>query len=144
MIELFAGDGDIDALKKLLEPDHTQLEIDIALENAIAYSQIKNTEYLLSLGADISSHGWKGAYYAAHNNELEGLKFAIEKGVAINVDNGLLLNTGIVTAINTKDIELVKWLFDNGSNPRLLTTQSLKTVADVGTNELKTLIKNAT
>ena len=143
-IEMLAGDGNIDELKKILAPRHTQLEIDIALENAIAYSQIKTAEYLLSLGADISSHDCNGAYYAAHNNELKGLKFAIENGVDINVENGMLLNTGIMTATNTKDIEMIKWLFDNGANPKLLTTQSLKIVADFGTNELKTLIKNAT
>jgi hypothetical protein len=143
-IEILAGDGNIVDLMKILEPDHTQLEIDIALENAIACSQIKTAEYLLFLGADISSHDCNGAYYAAHNNELKGLKFAIENGVDINVDNGMLLNTGIITAINTKDIELIKWLFDNGANPKLLTTQCLKIVVEFGTNELKTLIKNAT
>jgi uncharacterized protein len=143
-IEILAGDGNIDDLKKVLESGHTQFEIDIALENAIAYSQIKIAEYLLSLGADITSHNCNGAYYAAHNNELEGLKFAVENGVDINVDNGMLLNTSIITATNTKDIKLIKWLFDNGANPKLLTTQSLKIVADFGTNELKNLIKNTT
>jgi ankyrin repeat protein len=143
-IEILAGDGNIDDLKKILGPTYTQLEIDIALENAIAYSQIKTAEYLLSLGADISSHNYNGAYYAAHNNELEGLKFAIGNGVDINADDGMLLNTAIMTATNTKSIELIKWLFENGANPRLLTNQSLKIVADYGTSELKNLIKNST
>lgn len=143
-IEILAGNGNTEELKQVLEPGYTQLEIDIALENAIAYSRIQTAEYLLSLGADVSSHGWNGAYYAAHNNELNGLKFAIENGVDINVDNGMLLKTAITTSSNTKDIELVKWLLDNGANPRLLTDQCLKAVADWGTSELKMLIKNAT
>ena len=143
-IERHAGDGNIDELIKIFELGYTQSEIDIALENAIAYSQIRTAKYLLSLGADITGYDCNGAYYAAHNNELEGLKFAVENGVNINVDNGMLLNTGIVTAINTKSIELVKWLLDNGANLNLLTTQSLKLIADYGTNELRNLIKNGT
>jgi ankyrin repeat protein len=143
-IEILAGDGNIDDLKNLLEPTHTQLEINTALENAIAYSQIKTAEYLLSLGADISNYDYQGAYYAVHNNELEGLKFAIENGVDINVNDGMLLNTGVETAINTKSTELVKWLLDNGANSKLLTTQSLKLIDNFGTNDLKSLVKNAT
>lgn len=142
-IEKLAGEGKINNLKKILESGHTQLEIDIALENAIAYSQIKTAEYIISLGADISSHDCNGAYYAAHNNELKGLKFAIENGVDININNGMLLNTGIITAINTKNIDMIKWLFENGANSKLITTQSIKMVAEFGTNELKNLIENA-
>jgi len=141
-IEILAGDGNINELKEVLGLNYTQLEINIALENAIAYSQIKTAEYLLSLGADISSHNYNGAYYAAHNNEVEGLKFAIQHGVDINADNGMLLNTAIITSTNTESIDLIKWLFDNGANPKLLTSGSLKIAADFGTSELKALIKN--
>lgn len=35
-IELLAGDGNLSELKNLLKTDYTQLEIDVALENAIA------------------------------------------------------------------------------------------------------------
>ena len=143
-IERLAGDGNIEDLKKIFESGHTQSEIDTALQNAIAYSQIRTAKYLLSLGADISSYDYNGAYYAAHNNELEGLKFAIENGVDINVSNGMLLNTGIETATNTKSVELVEWLLQHGANLKLLTNQSLRLVADFGTTELKTLIKDTT
>ncbi|ANE51931.1 ankyrin repeat domain-containing protein [Flavisolibacter tropicus] len=144
-IELLAGDGHLEELMKLFESGYSQLELDVALENAIAYSQIKTAEYLLSLGANIANHNYQGAYYAVYHNEgLEGLKFAITNGVDINVNNGMLLNTSIVTGTNTKSVELVKWLLDNGANPRLLTKESLKLIDDFGTSELKSLIKNAT
>lgn len=143
-IEILSSDGNIEELKKLFETGYTQSEIDTALDNAIAYSQIVTAEYLLSLGADFSNYGYNGVYYAAHNNELEGLKFAISKGVDINVDNGILLNTGIMTAINTKSIELVKWLLDNGADRELLTKQSWRLIEDYGNKELKVLIENAT
>lgn len=142
-IEILAGDGNTNALKQLFGAGYTQFEIDAALDNAVAYSQIQTAEYLLSLGADFSHYGYNGVYYAAHNNELEGLKFAITKGVSVNVKQGMLLNTAITTAINIKSIELIKWLLDNGADPKHLTAQSLKLVADYGTNELKALIKNA-
>ena len=143
-IEIIAGDGNIDQLKKLFETSYTQAEIDTALENAIAYSQTKAAEYLLSLGADISSHRYNGVYYGVHNNELDGLKVAIAKGVDVNVESGMFLNTSIMTAINTKSIAIAKWLLDNDADPKLLTRQSLKLVADYGTEELKDLVKNAT
>ncbi|HTE10188.1 MAG TPA: hypothetical protein VK645_04445 [Chitinophagaceae bacterium] len=142
-IEILAGDGNLDELTKLLAPGYNQLEIDIALENAIAYSQISTAGYLLSLGAKFSNHEYQGVYYAVHNNELKGLRFAISRGVDINVNNGMLLNTSIETAINTKSVELVKWLLDNGANAKLLTKQSLKLVEDFGSPELKIAINKA-
>lgn len=142
-IELLAGEGNIEALKKLFEGGHTQLEIDTALENAIAYSQNMIAEYLISLGADISNCNYQGAYYAAHNNELEGLKFAVAKGVDINVNNGMLLNVSIQTAINTKCVAMVKWLLDNGATPKFITGRSLELIHNYGTEELKKLIENA-
>lgn len=48
LIERLPGDGKLVELKELLEKGHTQKEIDIALGNAIAYSQIEIAEYLLS------------------------------------------------------------------------------------------------
>ena len=143
-IEMFAGDGNIEELKELFESGYTQSEIDTALDNAIAYSKIETAEYLLSLGADFSNYGYNGVYYAVHNNELEGLKFATSNGVDININNGMLLNESIMTAINTKSVELIQWLLHNGANPKLLTTQSTKLINEYGTDELKNLMKNAT
>jgi hypothetical protein len=142
-IEILAGDGKLDELTELLTPGYTQLEIDIALENAIAYSQINTAGYLLSLGARFSNHEYQGVYYSVNNNELEGLKFAILNGVDIDVNNGMLLNTSIVTAINTKSVELVKWLLGNGADAKLLTQQSLKLMEDFGSPELKMAINKA-
>ena len=47
-IEDFAGGGKLNELISILSDNYTQLELDIALENAIAYSQIETAEYLLS------------------------------------------------------------------------------------------------
>jgi uncharacterized protein len=142
-IEILAGNGNINKLKKLFESGYTQLEIDTALENAIAYSQIKTAEYLLALGADLSNYNYQGAYYAVHNNELEGLQFAIANGVDVNVNDGMLLNTSIETSINTKSVDLTKWLLNNGANPKLLTKQSLQMIDSLGTKKLKNLIEKS-
>jgi len=141
-IELLAGEGNIEGLEKLFEAGYTQLEIDTALVNAIAYSKNKAAEYLLSLGADISNDNYQGAYYAAHNNEIEGLKFAVANGVDINVENGMLLNVSIEQATNTKSVDIVKWLLDNGADPKFITGRSQKLVNNYGTKELKKLIDN--
>jgi hypothetical protein len=120
-IEEFAGEGATAELQRLFASGHSQEEIDVALGNAIAYSQLETAEYLLSLGADLTADGYIGVYYAAHNNELEGLKFAISKGVDINVENGMLLNVAVETACNTKSNEIIEWLIQHGADIQLLT-----------------------
>ncbi|MFT3823321.1 MAG: hypothetical protein QM731_05345 [Chitinophagaceae bacterium] len=142
-IEVLAGDGEVEELKKLFNPGYTQSELDVALENAIAYSQVPTAKYLLSIGASLSSHAYNGVYYAAHNNELEGLKFAISQGVDINISNGMLLNVSIQTAINNKETRLTKWLLDNGANPVFITKSTIELLNNYGSDELKTLIANA-
>lgn len=141
-IELFARLGKLDELKNLLDTNCNQSEIDKALDVAIAYSHIPVAEYLLSLGAEFSRYNYDGVYYAVHNDEIEGLKYSISKGVDINVNNGMLLNTSIITAINSKRVEIVKWLLDNGADTKHLTADSVDIIAKYGTEELKELIKN--
>jgi len=124
-----------------MEGGFTQTKIDTALADAIAYSQLSTAEYLLSLGANIASYNYSGIYYAVHNNELEGLKLSISKGIDINVDKGMLLNTSIFTSTNTSDIKITRWLLENGANPDLLTRESLRLAKRYGTDELKRLLK---
>ncbi len=140
-IELLAGDGNLNELKNLLMTGYTQLEIDVALENSIAYSKIETAEYLISLGADLSNYDYQGTYYAVHNNEFEGLKFAVGNGVDINVNKGQLLNTAIVTAYNEKDATILKWLLDKGAD---ITYLSDDIMSIFGTDELKEIIKHHT
>ncbi|WP_435263281.1 hypothetical protein [Tenacibaculum sp. nBUS_03] len=140
-IEVLAGDGNLTELKSLLEPGHIQLEIDVALESAIAYSQIETAEYLVSIGGNLSNYEYQGTYYAVHNNEVEGLKFAIQKGVDVNINKGQLLNTAIITVYNTKDPTTLKYLLDKGADPKLLS----KDIMDAfGIDEIKEIIKKHT
>jgi hypothetical protein len=139
-IEDFAGDGKLNELISILSDDYTQLELDIALENAIAYSQIETAEYLLSKDAKFSNYNYQGTYYAVHNNELEGLKFAIQNGVEINVNNGMIINTSILTSINNKNTDLLIWILQNGGNPKLLSKQNLNIVFHSDYQNLKELL----
>ena len=125
-IEDYAGNGQLKELKELLEPNHNQMELDVALEMAIAYSKIEVAKYLVSLGADFANYEYQGTYYAVHNNELKGLQFAIENGVDVNVNEGSLINTAIVTAFNSKDVSTLDWLLDNGADPKLIKKGILK------------------
>ena len=141
LIEKLSGLGKLEELKELLESKHTQEEIDIALGNAIAYSQVETAAYLISLGADISYQDYDGVYYAVHNNELEGLVFAMKQGVDVNINKGQLLNTSIITAYNTTDSTILKYLLKNGADTSLLSDEILNVF---GTHELREIIKNAT
>lgn len=140
-IEIHSGDGNLLELKSLLGSNYTQLEIDTALENAIAYSRIETAKYLLSLGANFSNYDYQGVYWAVHNNEIEGLKFAINNGVNIDVNDGMIINTCILTCINAKSNEILKWIINNGANISLLKNENISLVNNYGNSELKDLIK---
>lgn len=139
-IEDFAGGGKLNELISILSDNYTQLELDIALENAIAYSQIETAEYLLSKGAKFSNHDYQGTYYAVHNNELEGLKFAIQNGVDININNGMIINMSILSSINSKSNDLLIWILQNGGNPNLLNNQNLYIAYSSENIELKKIL----
>jgi len=139
-LELLAGSGELKKLQQLLETTFSQEEVDIALANAVAYSEIEVAKFLISLGADISYHDYEGVYYAVHNDELEGLKFSISLGVDINVNNGMLLNTSIETVINSKNNEILQYLLDNGADLKLLSRRSQELVQDYGSTDLKKII----
>lgn len=140
LIERLSGDGKLEELKKLLKSGHTQKEINIALGNAVAYSQIEVAEYLMSQGADISHWDYFGVYYSVHNNEIDGLKFAIRQGVDVNLNNGQLLNTAVIAIYNTKDPTILKYLLDKGAGPNLLT---IETMDVFGTDKIKEVIEIA-
>jgi hypothetical protein len=48
-----------------------------------------------------------------------------------------------VTFINTKEIEMIKWLLENGADTDYLTESSVDLIERYGTEELKQLIKKA-
>ncbi len=141
-IEILSGKGNLNELKKIFSENFTQLEIDVALENALAYSRIEVAKYLLSLGAQFSNYDYQGVYWTVHNNELEGLKFAIENGVDINVNNGMAINVSITTTLNTKSFDLINWLLENGADVNLLTKSNLEVLNRFGDEKLKTIINS--
>ncbi|HCW63158.1 MAG TPA: hypothetical protein DG752_00665 [Leeuwenhoekiella sp.] len=140
---MLAGDGNLTELKKVFDLGYSQLELDLALGNAIAYSRIETADYLLGLGAEFSNYDYEGVYFTAHNNELDGLKYVIGKGVDININDGMLLNTAIMTSINTQDIEMVQWLIDNGADLNYLTASSKGLIDRYGSEELRNIIKTS-
>lgn len=140
-IEILAGDGNLTELKKIFDSGYSQLELDVALENAVAFSRIKTANYLLQLGADFSNYDYQGTYYAVHNNEIEGLKFAIERGVNVNINDGQLLNAAIITGYNTNDPTILNFLIENGAELKFLSKEIMDAF---GNNEINDIIKNAT
>ena len=138
-IEELSADGKLEQLKALFESGYTQEEIDEALSNTLAYAMIETAEYLIGLGADLAWEGHHGVYYAAHNNELSALKFAISQGVNINVENGMILNTAIITAINCKDLSMIQWVLSSGADLSFLSDQSRRLIREYGSDGLKQL-----
>ena len=88
------------------------------------------------LDANFSNYDYQGVYYAVHNNEIEGLKFAIENGVDIDINEGMIINTSILTCINNESNEIIKWIINKGANLSLLTTENINLVRRYGNSEL--------
>jgi len=141
-LELLSGDGELAKLKEILSDKYTQLDIDNALINAVAYGKKEVADYLISLGADISYGDYEGVYYAVHNNELEGVKYAISKGVDINVNEGMILNAAIYTTIQEKCKEMLKWILEHKASVELLTQDSKDLLEKYGTKEQQELINS--
>ena len=126
LVERLAGWGRLDELKKLFESEYTQEEIDISLGNAVAHGELKAAKYLVELGADISYGNHDGVYCAVGNNQLEGLEFALEQGVDINVNHGQFLNEAVVTAFNEKDVIVLEYILNHGADVSLLSREIVK------------------
>lgn len=143
-IEQLARDGELKKLKYLIGSNYSQLELDTAVTIAIAFSRLDVAEYLLDLGAKMENLSYEGVYYAVHNNEFDGLKFAIDQGVDVNIFKGSLINTSIETAINTGDCKILKWLLANGANPKYISRNSKRSAMRHGTLEIRKIINDAT
>lgn len=141
-IELFSGDGELEEIKELFTDGCTQTELNIALMNAIAYSQIAVAEYVLDMGAEWGYLEYESIYYAVHNNELEGLKFAIARGVDINVKRGLILNTCIYISVYHDNLEMINWVLANGAQLKYLRTEPIKIINEHRSEELKSIFKD--
>ncbi len=128
LIEMYSCDGDLTKLHELLGPHPEQSELDSALEMALAYSRILVAKHLLTLGADIQYGDCQGAYYAVHNNELEGIQFAVENGVDVNFGNGMLLVESVITAHNEKDPKILIWLLEHGADISRVSSEGLRTI----------------
>ena len=140
-IEDAASEGNLSNLKEILETGFRQIEIDAGLVCAVAYSHVEVGEYLLCLGADLSYDNNSAAYYAVHNNQIEGLKFAVKNGVNVNANNGHLLNEAVVTAFNQKDLTILTWLLERGAKKTMLTKSTMKHCA---TPEIKRVVNKYT
>lgn len=140
-IETLAGEGRLEELKAILGSEYTQNQLDIALCNALSYSRVDTAKYLLSIGADISWKNYEGVYYAVHNNELRGLIFAISHGVSINVNDGMLLNTSVITATNVKDNSILEWLIEEGADLELLSIDMRGVAQRFGSHKLKSMLR---
>ena len=138
-IETAANEGNLPTLKRLLGETPSQEEIDSAFTGAMAEAKIDVLKYLLSIGGDFSAWDYQGLYYATYSTDTTGLEFAIANGVDINVRNGMLLNSSIITALNKKDNSMVKWILENGGDANLLSDQSKILLKRYGGEELKRL-----
>lgn len=141
-LDKYAGDGNLEEIKNILNSGFSQFEIDSALSNAIAFSKIEIAEYLINIGANISWGNFEGVYFAVNNNEIEGLKYSISKGVKINFNHGMILNTSILTYINTNSIEITKWIIENGADVKLLSKNSIDLINKYGNDYLRGILIN--
>lgn len=75
---------------------------------------------------------WKELLQAAQSGDLRLVKHHIERGVNPNYQHPELLTTPLIESIEYKNLEITKFLLENGADPRLnagFSTESPMTVA---------------
>lgn len=64
----------------------------------------------------------------------------IQNGVDININNGIIINTSILSSINSKSNDLLIWILKNGGDPNLLNNQNLYIAYSSENIELKKIL----
>ena len=141
-LELFSGDGELTKLKEMLSDKYTQLDIDNALINAVAYGKKEVADYLISLGADISYGDMKVFIMRFITMSWKALNMQFQKELIINVNDGMILNAAIYTTIQKKCTELLNWIVENKASIELLTQDSKDLLQKYGTKRQQELISS--
>jgi hypothetical protein len=125
-----AKNGDLQAVKNILENDPTKLDAKdedgyTALHWACMRAHWDITKYLIEKGADLNVIGGDSGTqinWAVHHDNVAIIKTLIENGAKLNIRNQWGM-TELHTAIWRGNIHVVEYLLDHGSDPNIKTNE---------------------
>ena len=77
-------------------------------------------------------HGdWKDMFLAVQNNDIELVRYYISKGIDLNYQHPEFMTSPLVESIRCRNLEMIKFLLNNGALPHLKEVESLKTPLEI-------------
>lgn len=134
-----AGQGDLEAVRKVIEKGGNVDSKDIAGQTALMYAAesgiLEVVKYLVEKGADVnavSGNTGRGTalIYAAAANKLEVVKYLLEKGADINSTTPYQHETALLWAVAMGHADVVKLLMEKGADQNIKNRDG-ETVLDV-------------
>lgn len=67
----------------------------------------------------MSGGDWKDMFYAAERGDVDLVRYHIRNGIDPNYQHPEFLTTALVEAVKSNQLEVVKYLVDNGAKPSI-------------------------
>lgn len=74
---------------------------------------------------------WKEMFYAAQDGNLELVRYHVRTGIDINYKHPEFLTTALIVSVENNHSEVVKYLLENGADPKLIDGFSSKNALEV-------------
>ncbi|AQN68741.1 putative ankyrin repeat protein [Saudi moumouvirus] len=110
----------------------------IILKNQRDLREISTWEYMISNGLNIFDEKNKSLFWACVNNYTNIIKYLVEKGIDVNINNGSNLDE----LIRRKNFDNLKFLIENGANIKSITKSLHSTICVGNIDMVKYLIES--
>ena len=134
-----ACEGDLTAVESFLTKGVEENQLNEAFSCAVGYGHIDVAELLLRHGASFEAWSHDAVYWACHNGNEAGVRWALSNGVDINVQNGMILSTSIYHMSD----DFIQWLISAGADVNAKEGEALFTaISNQRPSVLLMLVKN--
>lgn len=107
-----AANGDVALVKTFLLQSVTQDHLNEAFSCAVGYGHTEIADTLSSHGASFEAWDYDAVYWACHNGNETGIRYALSRGVDINVRDGMILSMCVCSMMP----DFVRWLITQGAH----------------------------
>lgn len=74
---------------------------------------------------------WKEMFYAAQDGDVELVRYHTRTGIDLNYKHPEFLTTALIVSVENGHTEVIKYLLENGADPRIVDGFSGKNALDI-------------
>lgn len=119
----FSGKGKLDAIQRIADKIGSR-KLTSFINLTFSSNPISNI------------YGYSAIHAAARHGQFDVLKYLVENGADVNLEQEFTNGTALHQAVSSKNIECIKYLLENHANPDAQTTSGLTPRALAERNEL--------